>query len=279
MLLFGVQGAWARNTCPGAYARLTSFIEDGFSFDLVPKLTGKATIPSHAESQANLKLLSTLWDESRPDADFLQVVQKAKDKGKMKKKRLQELLEDRERLKALRFLCEAICTEGTIPKNLDRLIVRMGRLKDAVKFGDESEIEQTAKKFLKVLNKKYLASVDKEIKGLEPMTPEQLQKRISQISKSMRMSLSENKLTEVDYHELRKNVGRLQAIVMMNAIISNRVADKNSHDIFRQVFEAMGQRHNKLVKADLQGEDVGKIKVKDYEREQIEELLQYFEVD
>jgi nicotinic acid mononucleotide adenylyltransferase len=264
----------------GLKARLEGAIKQGFDLGEKPLLSGAARIPTYSQSAERLRETGGLWAAVRPDQKLTAELDKIIAKGKVSKTFADNSKELRARLKTMRFLCEALCTEKSQLKQLDQLTKAFGHLDDAAKpgFGSRKQIAAAAATLREEMSASKLKAIDHELLKMEPLKAGQLANRLEDDIKSIRKSIYATEVTETEFHEVRKNIGRMQTMVLTNALSEGgKAKEKGSYQVFHDLYEKIGDVHDDMVKSNLHAVDVGQVSFNDVQRGQIEKVLGYFE--
>jgi len=264
----------------GLDEKLGHVINNKYVLDAKPKIQGKILLPSRAESEERLKAVAKLWTDVRPGEEFKNAVDDIKSSGKIASKYEPMIKAARDRMKMIRFLCNAVCEESVKIKKLDRLAATMGHLTDAAKYGSRSEVKAEAKNLRELLGKDNLQQIDSELAGMKAMRRPVLEEHVQSMIKSIRETLASNDISEKEFHAVRKNIGNLQTLELTNALTGRELAsDKANYMGIHSVYEKIGDDHDAMVKKVLRGKKIPKIGFSSDEREQIEEVLRAFEPD
>ncbi|MGZ3652474.1 MAG: lipase family protein, partial [Bdellovibrionota bacterium] len=259
--------------------KMTNVIGDGMRLDAEPKIRGKIEVPTKEESQARLDAAAQLWHEGRPDDAFRAKIAAVGKTGAIDPSFAPELKNVRDRLKLYRFLCHAVCKDTESLGQLDTLTAAMGHLTDAGKFGDKAKIKAEAKILADYLTPSYLKGVDKEITSMRALGRHDLGDQIDEMVAHMRKTMGKSELTEKQFHETRKDLGRLQTLVLLDALDGKRpVANSSSYQAMRKVYESLGAEHDKIVETIFKDPaNLAAIHFTPEQTQGLDRVLRYFE--
>jgi len=261
--------------------KLTNVIGSGMRLDAEPKLRGKIEVPTREESQSRLEAAAKLWHEGRPDDAFRAQIAAVAKNGVIDPAFAPELKNVRDRLKLYRFLCDAVCEDSSGIEKLDTLTAAMGHLTDAAKFGDKTKIGAEAKILADYLTPEFLKNVDKEIAGMRALGRHDLGEQIDNMVTRTRNILAKSDLTEKQFHDARKDLGRLQTLVLLDVLDGKRAASNaSSYQAMRKVYESLGAEHDKMIESIFK--DPGSLEAIHFTPEQstgLDRVLRYFEPD
>ncbi|HEY8278222.1 MAG TPA: Fic family protein, partial [Bdellovibrionota bacterium] len=260
--------------------RLAKTIDDDFDLNVEPNLVGKAHVPTRPESELHFASMGKLWREARPSEDFIKSIEKAAQTGKLDGATKTQLKYIRGRAKTIRFLCEAVCKDNAQLEKLDQLTVVLGHVSDAIALDGRQAIRREASDLSELLRKKNLGKIDDEISGMQALKGKQLADRIDDTLKDIRKTVKEKKLEEEPFHEMRKNLGRLQTVVLMNALKDGaKAGDRSSYQAIRKIYAEIGEIHDGMVKAIHDGKEPKPARLTDAQRGKINDVLNYFTDD
>lgn len=265
-----------RVTTPGAslHEREAQVIDNKFSTGAEERLEGKTYIPKRAQSQERVEETAKLWDEVRPTKELRDGLKEAAKTGEIPEEVKEETAKLRVRLKLIRFHCQAVCTEETQAETLDSLTKAMGHLDDATKYRTKEEIMEEAESVRKMLRERNLDKIDKELDSLEAMSRSELTESFRGGIKDIRRSISADELSVEQFHDVRKELGRMQTIVLTNGLAEGGTeAERSAYQSFRTLYDRVGLAHDEMEK----NQTKGMVSFSVAQRNDIERLLRYFE--
>jgi hypothetical protein len=261
-------------------SHLKTAIKQDFDLGDEAKVRGAVQLPTHAQSELRLREISALWTEVRPGKMLTDEIEEIIKTGVMSEKFMADSKELRARLKVMRFFCESLCTEETQLIELDQLTKAIGHLNDDGKpgFGSKEQISSTAAQLRKAMSKAKLEAIDSELSAMAPIEAKDLAKRIEAEIQAIRKSIYAEGLSETEFYEVRKSIGRLQTVLLSNALSeSGSVQEKSTYQAFRDLYDQIGGAHDAMVKLEPHGVEVGRVSFSDAQRLQVEAVLHYFE--
>jgi hypothetical protein len=274
LLLYGP--VHAKSECHEKYAKLNQVIENNFSFgaNIVP--AGKVEIPELERNEVSLKLARKLWKKSRPDKEFRRRVIEASVKGEVSnglKSRSDAL---RSHTKMARFICQLLCRDPKEIKTLDDLTIVLGHLEDAHRFGSKSEISDYAKQLDPLLSEGALEKIDEEMEKMVALDKAGLTDRVNGMISHIESSIGRSDLTVDDFHEVRKEVGRLQVLVLLNGVHTEDPSEETTFELVRGLYEEIGKDHDTMEKAYLAGDPPKTVAFSPEEQAKISKAMEYF---
>jgi len=263
---------------PGLDTKLSEAIDNKFKLDAKPALQGKVRIPTLAENQANLRSAAKLWTEARPDKKFLNAVEEIARTGKIEPAVAAEFKAARGRLKIIRFLCEAICEDGVKIKRFDKLTAKIGHLTDAASYGVLEDVKMEATKLRQMLDNGNLNTIDKELAGMKAMSQPALEEHVQSMVQSIRETLGSENLTEKEFHDVRKDIGRLQTIELANALTERGPASAAGNYMgMNNVYNKLRKDHDAMMEATFRDDTALPHRFTPEESQKIESVLSSFE--
>ncbi|MGZ3655119.1 MAG: hypothetical protein ACXVCS_06175 [Bdellovibrionota bacterium] len=259
--------------------KLTQAIDNKMNLDADPKLRGALELAHRRQNEERLAAAAQLWQEGRPDEAFLAKVESIAKDGRLDEDFAAELKDTRDRLRLYRALCEATCEDPASLKQLDKLTAKMGELQDSKNLSrDVASRKAAAKSLAKQLDPKNLNAIDDEIDGMRALGRSGLSSRVQAMVDRVRKSVDGQKLNEQQFHDVRKDLGRLETVTLFNALEGPRTKqDSSAYQTMHQIYTRLGQEHDQMVQTMLAGEDVKKVRFSPEERTEMERVLGYFD--
>ncbi len=273
----------ARNSATKVNAKelrrnLEGAIENNFDLGVRGRIAGEFRPPSAQKNKETVRAARKIWEEIRPGKDLEKAVERAARTGEFTPAQVEELRGLRAYLKPIRFICEAICDERSQMNQLDRLTKRLGNLADAGKHGDKKSIREASENLLKALEKSKLKEVDEEIAGMKLLDGKKLEDELDKSIRSLRELADKKELKEKPFHDLRKAVGRLQTVQMMNALsVDGTKTERQVYQAMRNFYNELGLVHDEMEAAAYQGRNVESHVLTAAQQKRTRRIASYFE--
>ena len=253
----------SKDRCRVTFARLNEFINSGFtSIKMQPVLSQELELrlPEKLGSEF-FDVAHMLWKANPVPMDLLTLLKQAERTGEVPPALGKSLSRTRARFKIIRFLCEAICENPEkMQKALDAATKDMGQVQDALKFGKVEDIQAAAKKAQKALREKNLDEISHEVKEMKSKNKTEFLVWLAKAKKSMEKSLEKKeKLTEEEFHEVRKNLGRIQTVLLFDGLAKGDQSKLDSFEFMREIYDKLGVDHDKMVEAEWHDKEIGEV--------------------
>lgn len=212
------------------------------------------------------------WKSGHPNEKSVAQLKEAARTGQVSAETIAEIRSLRARLKVLRFLCEAICDGHQAPKTLDESTKIIGKFQDAVAVKDSPEkIRSFAKKAYEALSAEQLEKLDKEIRAMTAADRKENERWLSGSLAEIQRATRTTSLTEKEFHGVRKILGRIQAIVLVDAALNGDPATARTLGTIRRLYDRIGDEHDSMIQAEHSGDHKKEI---EFEEDVVRELDQ-----
>jgi hypothetical protein len=241
--------------CAEEYGRIEGLIAAGFKMPQEAALPPKLTLQTgRKEGKFFLNVAQRIWKKHWPRPDLIQALEAADAAGgKLPPETVSLLNKTRGRLKTIRFLCEAICKDHEAPKHLDHLTVVLGHLSDAHDFAVDTRVEPAElKEVLKLLKSDYMDKVAKDIRDMKAASGKSNLDWLEKAREQIQGALDSDKVIVDQFHEARKNIGRLQTVLLFEGMRDNDQQKLATVAWLSRLYMKLGGEHDVLVKQSYQ---------------------------
>lgn len=243
--------------------RLTSIIADGERGSLEGAHLAEAfTWSFKKEKLREFKALAiALWkpEEIKTAREQLRSLQTSQKPTELQ---LVELKLLRGRLKRLRSAFIAFSEDHQAPKNFDRLVTQLGKLRDTWKRNDSKAAAQITDQLIDILSSKNIQRIEAEIASFRIDSEKGFDRWLRNIRRELLSASQSEQMSAKSLHEVRKDISELLAIAELRyALIPNfksfnqlsflRYASIETGD-WHDVFVINGAQVNRSYERDLQ---------------------------
>lgn len=233
--------AEAALSCAEQYARLEQIVGRRFATGLDPTRPGALKLSlSRKEGNEFLEAAARLWTHYWPDDSLLAKLEAARGKGGVPAPVLADLKLARARLKVIRFLCDAICTEDTLARHLDQVTKTIGKLEEAQAKGDAHRVEKALGRALDAFGTKAQRKLRDELGSMRAARRAETDLRLAQASALLEKAAGPGKLTEEEVHDVRKALGKVQTLLLFRGIREESERNLQEFGWLRRVYDQIG---------------------------------------
>jgi CHAD domain-containing protein len=162
------------------------------------------------------------------------------------------LAQIRKGLKTLRFAYEAFDVHHEIPESLNRLIIKLGHLDDALKSHSPRVAQEEAKTIKAALKKKNLKESFESAKSFEPETEEGFWRWEKSARATITNALNAGDVSAVEFHDVRKTLGRYFTVLNAQQVYQ---PVENGDGVIRftnKLYQDLGDFHDKMEAAKME---------------------------
>lgn len=233
--------AAAALSCRAQYAKLEEIVSRKFATGLDPAHPGALALSlSRKQGNDHLAAASRLWTEYWPDEELLGKLRAARGKGSVSATTLADLKLARARLKVIRFLCDAICTDDSLARHLDEVTKTVGKLEEAQAAADPARVEKALGRTLDAFGNKSQRKLREELEGMRSARRAETDGRLAAASRLLEKAAGPAKLTEEDIHDVRKALGRVQTLLLFRGIREESEMNLREFGWLRRVYDQIG---------------------------------------
>lgn len=275
LLLASTFAAAKQDDCEENFRRIEALLKKNFDTGVDPKYPEKLEISlRRKDGKRYLESAKRLWTKYWPDEDLIAELKEAEKAGNVPAETLKKLKSARARLKTIRFLCEAICDDHEAPKRLDEITKIIGKVEEVQTFGGQpNEVSKAIKKAFDALDKKSMGKLTEELDNLRAADREGNEKWLKAAFKLIEKSLDQKALTKTELHDVRKTLGRVQAMVLFDTIDKQDQERLAAYTWIKSVYNKMGIEHDALVKLEYEHKDFDDAVLSKEVREELENFL------
>jgi CHAD domain-containing protein len=159
---------------------------------------------------------------------------------------IKRLAKMRKAFKILRFVYEAFDVHHKIPKDMNRLIVKMGHMGDALKDHAPGVARGIATAMRPELEKNRLTEIFGSLEGFEPETEEGFWAWENSARATLRNAISAKDISAEELHDVRKTLGRYLNVLNAQHVYDPAEASENMVRFTNKIYGDIGDFHDKL---------------------------------
>ena len=157
----------------------------------------------------------------------------------------------RAKMKHMRCACALFDARHRYPKYFNKLIITMGRLQDRIKNDLDTGKKKFAKRFRRYLSKIPYFWISREIENFQASTPQEFQAYMSQEIGQLKEAVGHEKITNREFHELRKVISRQVAFYDCMKVLYPSDYHRDVSRYLGTVYTLMGRVHDGIVLQNL----------------------------